>query len=555
MSVRQFNNIQTPKIPRNNLNLSHSRLLSADPFYLYPTLVEDCIPGDVWNLSNEVLIRNNPLASPIMHEQNAFIHYFFVPYRLLWKDWEKFITGGVDGDFVANIPSLTDVMSSYPNAMTQVGGLIEYIYNQACDTNLSDMMKVPNAFPLQAYYMIWNEYYRDPNLMIDLREIGGTGADWSWLSNMDINGHIVGEYSNNTGFLKRCWQKDYFTSMLPWQQRGAVPAFNLFGSGSISVNPILNWIANGTGSANNGNLSVAAGALSQPFQFANSVDPNQINLFNTRFQSLLNQLNIDFTGAGLNADVHDMRFAFQVTKFLERNARTGHRYVEFLKAHFPASPNDDRLQRPEYIGGMKIPIVVSEVLQTAEASTVTESGVGSMYGHGVTADRERIGRYRVNEHGVLLGLLSIMPNAMYMQGVERMFLKESRYDFYFPEFMNLSEQAVYIEEIYNEGSPIVERTIGYQGHWDQYRFRRNTVHGLFKSDFAYWHMARKFSSPPTLNNDLVMPNESEIHDVTNGIKRVLQVPSEPMYLCHVGNLVSVVRPMPYVAEPGLIDHN
>lgn len=556
MSVRQYNDVRTPRVPRNKFNLSHSRLMSCDPFYLYPCLVEDAIPGDHWKVGAEVVVRNNPLAAPIMHEQNCYIHYYFVPYRLLWKDWEKFITGGVDGQFTANIPNIQNVLSTYSNSILGSRGIMDYLgFNPV--PNINQYAQLPNAFPFQAYIMIWNEYYRDPNLMYDFSE-----NDWSALSSLNMavysNESIPNMgFCNSAGLFKRCWHKDYFTSMLPWQQRGIVPSFDLHG-----LAPVLGPFTADPGSSSQSPINyvhrVINPNVSDPLGgsiaiYGNTpIEAGEVAASALRF---FNGMQVDLSQGYLNADVHDMRFAFQVTKFLERNARTGHRYVEFLKAHYPAYPRDDRLQRPEYIGGMKVPIVVSEVLQTAESSSSTESGVGNMLGHGVTATRQKACNYRVQEHGVIMGLMSFMPNAMYMDGVERMWLKKSKYDFYFPEFMNLSEQAVSVNELYNYMPAPIDEIAGYQGRYDEYRFRRNSVHGMFRDSFSYWHMARKFSSHPTLNRALVMPSESEIHDPVNGIKRVLQVPLEPMYLVHVGNSLHVTRPLPYMAEPGYIDHN
>lgn len=568
MSVKQFNSVKKSKVPMNKFNLSHSRLFTADPFYLYPVMVEDCIPGDRWTISNEMLVRNNPMASPIMHEQDVYVHYFFVPYRLLWKDWEAFFEGGKDGRFVGSIPSVSDIITNASNSFFQAGGLFEYLYNQSVQSFSSELYQMPNFFPLKAYIMIWNEYYRDRNVMphvnlnINLNETDEGRSGYDNLLITQGEWQNIG-YCNDRMFFKRCWRKDYFTSSLPWQQRGTVPSFDLFGTAALTL---------GQTTVTSGGSGSDPGAIG--YAYINRITPlpgltlgihdhggspavaaSNALANASSLRELLAGATIDLSGGQLNADVHDMRTAFQITRLLELSARGGGRYNELLKSIYPAHPRDDRLQRPEYIGGNKVPVVVNEVLQTAESATSGESGVGSMYGHGVTANREYIAKYRVQEHGVILGLFSVIPKAVYSQGIDRQWMKTSRWDYYYPQFMNLSEQAIYTHELFATGSKPVDNVFGYQSRYDEYRFRRNTVHGLFKTDFYYWHMARRFSTPPTLNTSFLIPSEGEINDPVNGLKRVLQVPSEPMYLVHFGCNNTAVRPLPFMAIPGYVDHH
>ena len=251
-------------------------------------------------------------------------------------------------------------------------------------------------------------------------------------------------------------------------------------------------------------------------------------------------------------NVSDLRLAFQIQKWMERNARAGARYTESLKAHFGVSNGDDRLQRPEYIGGCKFPIIVSEVVQTS--STVAGSPQGKLAGKGLTAGGQEAGRYNCTEHGWIIGIMSIMPVAMYSQGIDRQYLRRSRYDYYTPEFANLSEQAIERAEIYASGVEAENRTIfGYQGRFDEMRTKRNMVTGLFRTDYDYWHLGREFSAAPELNeNFLVM--DSKTGGAANPYKRIFAVPSEPGFIAHITNVVKAIRPMPIQSEPGLIDH-
>lgn len=515
----QFKTVHVPRVRRNKMDMSNDKRLTCDPFYLYPIMCEKCIPGDSWKIANELVVRMNPLVAPIMHEINAYVHYYFVPNRILWDQWEDFITGGRDGRFVADLPRWDpDTITDFS---AEEGSLWDYCFGHAMAANETPI-KYPEIWPIRAYNMIWNEYYRDQNIIDEVP--------------------LDEQLSPSKGLRKRAWEKDYFTSLLPWQQRGDAPALPISGTAAF-VLPQLP-IGSTSGSATNF-AQFVEGAYGIQGVGATNVAAEDGAL---RLKRYLEGGKVDLSSAS-TFDVSDLRLAFQIQKFLERNARAGARYVEFLKAHFPAWPRDDRLQRPEYIGGSKTPIVVSEVLQTS--STDTTSPQGNMAGHGLSADRTFCGSYRVQEHGIILGLLSFLPRTMYQQGIDRQWLCESKYDYYFPEFASLSEQAVYTEELYNYGPSPQDNVLGYQGRYDEYRFRRNMVHGQFRSVFSYWHMGRIFGSVPNLNFDFIYPTDDEI----TAIKRVLAVPTEPMFLVAFGNVNTAIRPMPWMAEPGLIDHH
>lgn len=506
--------VRRPKLYRNKFNLSHERRLSADMFYLYPVLVDDVIPGDIWRIGNEIVVRMNPLVAPIMHEINVFIHYYFVPNRLLWDQWEDYITGGRDGNFVAPEPRVPVISFS-------CGSLYDHLGFGDISNSSSTFLNVPLAYPLYAYNLIFNEYYRDPNL------------------EDPVSLYFVDDTKPNSLHV-RCWEKDYFTSMLPWQQRGDAPSIPITFEGTVP----LNWGPFRSSPFDNsqvvqvypGNVEIGATSVPATTLLSQWFDTARLDV------SELNDVSYTF-------DVNDMRLMFQIQKYLERNARVGPRYVEQLRGRYGSSPTDDRLQRPEYIGGSKTPIIISEVLQTSE--TTINSPQGRMAGHGLSADRTYCGTYKCREHGVIMGIMSIMPKPMYMQGVDRVWLKSDKFDYPHPEFVNLSEQAVKQSEIYNL-SDATDRIIGYQGRYDEYRWKRSTVHGLFRTtSFMSWHMARSFDDPPTLNLDLVRPNFSE----RDYLKRGLAVDSEDMFLITLGNKCHVTRSLPYMAEPGLIDHN
>lgn len=473
-------------------DLSYTKLLTCDMGQLIPVMCDEVVPGDIFKIGNQSVIRMQPLVAPVLHEINAYVHYFFVPYRLLWSEWEDFITGGSTGNNASTLPLWQPVTTT----VLHEGSLWDYFgFNVDVIPTASSY---PMLFPKNAYNLIYNEYYRDENLQpeVDL-----------------TTQHYV---------LKRNWEKDYFTSSLPWQQRGIAPALPISGIGHAV------WPGTASGTA-----------IPMQTVFAGSYKP-----YDYPTKTFLENNTIDLSTA-TTFNVADLRLAFQIQKWMERNARAGARYTESLQAHFGVSPRDERLQRPEYIGGSKTPVIVSEVLQTS--STDATSPQGNMAGHGVSVASTFCGKYRATEHGLIMGILSIMPRSMYQQGHDRQWLRRSRYDFYFPEFANLSEQAITKAEIYASDTESDNKTIfGYQGRYDEMRTKRNMVCGQMRSIFDYWHLGRIFSAVPSLNSDFITCNPD---------KRIFAAPTEPGFIVQFANLIKAWRPMPIQSDPGLIDHN
>ena len=471
-------------------DLSYVKLFTCDMGKLIPVMCDEVVPGDIFKIGNQSVIRMQPLVAPVLHEINAYVHYFFVPYRLLWNGWEDFITGGSDGADASTLPLW------WPALAQTEGSLWDYLgFPTGVVTTASS---APVMFPLNAYNLIFNEYYRDENLQAE-------------------------SSLNATGIKTRNWEKDYFTSSLPWQQRGVAPALPISGvTKAIWPN------------------AVPAGSFAMQGSY---MAPNYAP-YNADTKALLQANTVDLSSA-TTFNVSDLRLAFQIQRWMERNARAGARYTESLQAHFGVSPRDERLQRPEYIGGSKSPVIVSEVLQTSSSDATSPQG--NMAGHGVSASSTFCGKYRATEHGLIMGILSIMPRTMYQQGVDRQWLRRSRYDFYFPEFANLSEQAILNCELYATTVESTNKAIfGYQGRYDEMRTKRNMVCGQMRSTFDYWHLGRIFSSQPALN-------ESFIQCVPD--KRIFAAPSEPGFIVQFANLIKAWRPMPIQSDPGLIDHN
>jgi len=485
MSNRTFQMVNGLRPGRSVFDLSYEKKFTCEMGELIPVMVDEVVPGDVFSFGNDIVIRFQPLVAPILHEINAYVHYFFVPYRILWDDWEDFISGGVDGDFADPLPRWDAVYFGKYSLWDYMGFPL-----------INVGAPLPLDFPKRAYNLIYNEYYRDENL----------------IDEVDITKSEV--------ILKRAWEKDYFTAALPWQQRGTAPALPISGVTSAT------W---GAALANGDKFLMYDAATNRPKTSAD--------------KSFLEANTVDFSDAA-TFDVADLRLAFQIQKWLERNARAGARYTEFLRSHFGVAPRDDRLNRPEYIGGSKSPVIVSEVLQTS--STDATSPQGNLAGHGLSADATFIGKYHAQEYGVIVGIMSVMPRSAYSQGIDRQWLRESKYDFYFPEFAGLSEQAIMITEIYSTVGEVNNRVIfGYQGRYDEMRVKRNMVCADMRDTFDYWHLGRKFSAPPALNGTFIECNPS---------KRIFADTLERGLIVNIRNNIKAIRPLPIVSNPGLIDH-
>lgn len=489
--------------PRSSVfDLSYEKKFTADMAQLIPVMCDEVVPGDFFKIGNQAVVRFQPMVAPVLHEINIYTHYFFVPYRILDEDWETIISGGVMGDDTTPIPT-------WNPTNTAEGSLWDYL---GFPTGIVPTGALPIDYPRRAYNLIFNEYYRDETLQTEVA----------------LTSEVI---------LNRNWEKDYYTSSLPFQQRGTSPALPITGTSSAQWDDIQ--FVNGTGTAVGVNLSTTS-----PFPPALFVN-NATQRTNLKDFFLSNTVDLSTASA---FDINDLRLAFQIQKWMERNARAGVRYTEFLRAHFGVSPRDERLQRPEYIGGSKSPIIISEVLQTSSTDATTPQG--NLAGHGIGVSSTYCGKYFAKEFGVIVGIMSVMPRSAYQQGINRQWLRRTKYDFYFPEFANLSEQAIENAEICAKNADATHNTgiFGYQGRYDEMRIKQNMVCGEMRSTYDYWHLGRQFNpaTPPTLNSDFVKCTPR---------KDILAVPAEPAMIISFGNIIKAFRPMPISAEPGLIDHN
>lgn len=434
-------------------SLSNWKLLTGDMGLLYPVGLVEALPGDTFQHRTNAVIRLSPMAAPVMHPVTIRIHHFFVPHRLTWDGWETFITGGADGNDSSVIPTI-----NMPGV----------------DKDLFDYFGLPNvgglavsALPIRAYNLIHNEFYRDQDLVPvrapDKTEVG-----------------------------RVAWEKDYFTTARPWPQKGpditlplgttapvvskgsGIPTFKVGGGSTHDIvgntgNTNLNWnsVPSAAGSAEWGATNLEA-------------DLSQASAVN----------------------VNEVRRAFALQRFQEARARYGSRYTEYLR-FLGVSPRDSRLDRPEYLGGGKVRVSISEVVQTANEPTIARFGVGDLYGHGVGAVRSNAYRRFIPEHGYVVSLLSVRPRAMYTNGIHRTWLRQTKEDFFQKELQYIGQQEILKNEVYAETGAAGRETWGYGDRYAEYRSVPSNACGEFRDKLNYWHLARMFSGSPALNETFV----------------------------------------------------
>ena len=494
-----FQQVEKPKPPRSRFNLSHAVKGTYDMGILYPVQCDIAIPGDVWDMSINAIARAMPMVAPIMDGIRVYFHTFKYPIRLLDDNFEEFITGGEDG-----LNSYT--MPTWTPSDTSVGSLWDHL---GMPTGVVPTGKIPLDLPLKAYNGIYNEYYRDQNL--------------------------ISEYSLTDENLKRrAWERDYFSAGSPTQQKGTAPAFPVSGT-TNAVWADTSFVSSSSISAG-GLKTEYSGASSTPILYADDADAD----VRTNARDHFNANTVDLSSA-TTFSLNDFRLVAVVQQYMELMQRTGARYPEYLKALFNQYPKDLRLSRPEYCGGYLGDIMVSEVLQTGETGTTPQ---GNLAGHGIMRTSGRIGKVRVEEWSIIMTLMSIMPEAVYnTQGVNRQWTPETKEDWYNPLFANLAEQPIYQAELYATGVESENNTIfAYQGRWDEHRQKNNRTAGLMRTDFDEWTLARQFTTAPVLNQSFIDCDPEN---------RFSAAPSEPAFIMNIGNTILATRPLPALASPGL----
>lgn len=510
-----FNKIKLTKPKRNSFDLSHERKMSLNMGNLVPCMLQEVIPGDEFRVRMEHLIRFQPLNSPLMHRVNVYTHFFFVPYRLLWNEFEDFITGGEKGDKNPLFPTIP-INMELPIVREKMvtGSLADYLGIPCHNISNSGVNPEFSALPFRAYQLIYNEYYRDQNLKEPVSISKASGK----VTNLQ-------EISDLLTLRKRAWEKDYFTSALPYAQKGEELSVNFF-------DELLPLVSERNGEVRKEGISI--------------VNTTQGNLYAVPGQEgtdISGELKVS-TKDAKGFTINELRQSFRVQKWLEKNARGGSRYIEHILSHFGVQSSDARLQRPEYLGGGKTPVVISEVLQ--QSATQSDSPLGTMGGHGISAGSSNQFKSKFEEHGFVIGIMSVLPRTAYMDGLPRIFRKFDKFDYFFPEFAHLGEQSVFNYEVfYSNDANFLEdnnETFGYQPRYAEYRFNLDTVHGDFKTNLDFWHMARKFKERPFLNSDFVESNP------THRIFPVIDV-NQHKLLCQTYVDFQAIRPIPKFGTP------
>lgn len=538
--MKLFDSIKGNAPKRNKFDLSHERKFSLDMGKLVPIMCEEILPGDKFRVNTEMLIRFAPLLAPMMHRVNIYTHYWFVPNRLLWNEWEDFITGGKDGTLAPTPPYLVYGKSYDANDWFTAGSLADYMGIPTAQPGLSPTINERiNALPFRAYQLIYSEFFRDQNLSdpIDFAKTGG-----------EISDATPGAENEGRKLLTmrdRAWEKDYFTSCLPWAQRGGEVITPFAGSPDVIYGTPKEY----SGASAGGRTIIrgaGAGAIPPDGALATQAGDMYAGTTGAIQARVENIYDIDMTSTGVT--VNDLRKSVRLQEWLERNARGGARYVEQILNHFGVRLDDYRAQRPIFLGGGKQPVVVSEVLSNFQFSGDAEGQPqGHMAGHGISVGNQNGFKHSFNEHGYVIGVMSVLPKTAYSQGIQRMWSKTNKFDFAFPEFANIGEQEVRNKELFlkvdGAEASQMDQTFGYQSRYAEYKYKPSSIHGAFRTSLNYWHMGREFTTLPQLNENFVMSDPT---------KRIYAVPStEETLYCQIYHKVDALRPLPYYGTPRL----
>ena len=520
-----FSQVPVVKTPRSSFNRSHGHKTTFDAGYLIPIFVDEALPGDTISVRLNAFARLATPIYPLM--DNLYLDFFFfaVPNRLVWDNWQYFCGEAPD--------------TGYNDPDTY---LVPMIQTTWASSTLGDYMGLPtgvatkaSALFFRAYNLIYNEWFRDENLQSKVTVPKGDT-----------------DSASNYSVLRRGKRHDYFTSCLPWPQKGPAVGVPIGGYADVVPDTIGKpTFAKGGGVGEALSVTNTSGSLF-------NVEWNNSNVTSDPGQLVWSvpSLRADLSTATA-VTINTLREAFQIQRMYEKDARGGTRYTELLRSHFGVVSPDARLQRPEFLGGGSTPVVINPVAQTSQTTTgaTDPSPQGNLAGYGVAGTRGIGFSKSFTEHTIIIGLVEARSDMTYQQGQHRMWSREHRFEFYWPALAHLGEQSVLNKEIYAQGTAADDQVFGYQERWAEYRYFPSRVSGAFRSNYPTgqtaasldtWHLAFNFGSLPTLGSSFIQDDPP--------VDRVIAVQSEPHFLFDAHFQIKSVRPMPVYSVPGLIDH-
>lgn len=562
----RFSDAPAMYMRRTKFDRSHVYKTTFNSGKLIPVFVDEVLPGDTTRMSVNYFARLATPIKPIMDNIYLDWFFFFVPNRLVWEHWQNFCFEQEDPDDSTDYVIPT-VSASTATSNSVIGSLWDYF---GLPVNTTNNITGINALPFRAVYLIWNEWFRDENLQKSVKIQKGDTNEI--LDSSRVSDQPSWLFSPGTSIFPgypcppRGKRHDYFTSALPWTQKGPGVSIGLAGTATlVDPSPVSGYFVqqsdNRLGAAqlseDGGVHSVYTGNGTLKYQggFSTSIAGHSVN--GSGMATVTAQPGSSWLSKSAYADldsssiftINSLRTAFQMQKFYERLARGGSRYTEVLRSFFGVVSPDARLQRPEFLGSFTKMVNVNPIAQTS--ATDNTSPQGNLSAYGVTAAKFHGFTKSFVEHGYVFGFVCARADLTYQQGINKMWLRSTVYDFYWPTFAHLGEQAIELREIYAQGSEADTTVFGYQERYAEYRYKPSQITGKFRSSVTsgnldVWHLSQFFSNAPTLNEEFITENPP--------IKRIIAVQDEPEFLLDVGFRYITVRPMPMFGTPGLVDH-